>query len=264
MTFVTHTCLSTVSKVLWQPGQHHPLPRIYQGCECSSFHIQDTFFVLLALLLFLWAVDLRWRAMAVWTCMGGKHPNVKKCAFMPALPLKTAGLDVDSGTLAGVRCWRQLLAVQGLQSGLEADVHAYLQNFAEQISHLTVAKAQIATVWAWESVFYRESLATYWHTKLAGEAVSSNTGDREGVPEITLWEWKPEVGQRQGRQRGGGSLLFSGNYCSMCLLRKTVFDKSLLGLQTSSFGASGFDGGRVMVGKHFRHWSFVSTQDALP
>ena len=63
-------------------------------------------------------------------------------ALPPPPPQKTAGLDVDSGTLGGVRCWRQLLAVQGLQSGLGADVHAYLiQNFAEQISHLIVAKA---------------------------------------------------------------------------------------------------------------------------
>ena len=49
--------------------------------------------------------------MAVRTRMGVKHPNVKKCAFMPALPPKATGLDVDSGTLTGVRCWRQLFTV---------------------------------------------------------------------------------------------------------------------------------------------------------
>ena len=31
MTFVTHTCLPTVSKMLLQPGQHHPSPRITRG-----------------------------------------------------------------------------------------------------------------------------------------------------------------------------------------------------------------------------------------
>ena len=85
--------------------------------------------------------------MAVRTRMGVKHPNVKKFAFMPALPPKATGLDVDSGTLTGVRCWRQLFTVQGLQSWLEADVHTcFIQNFAEQISHLIVAETEIASM----------------------------------------------------------------------------------------------------------------------
>ena len=82
--------------------------------------------------------------------MGVKHPKVKNahsCLLSLPPPPPPTGLDVDSGTLTGVRCWRQLLAVQGLQSGLETDIHAYLvRNYAEQISHLILAKASIATV----------------------------------------------------------------------------------------------------------------------